>query len=313
MTGIDKATGRVVALVVLLIVAAVALRGYLPGAERPPPEQPSGSAASLLAVVALVTVSLVIIALALIARLRDPRMAPPTGGGLVESFGGMGRPTWRFLLIGLGVILAWLLIVLLLARLGFQQDIDQPATGTGSSSTPRGDAPAPPPPAPPEADGNMFGFLAAATVILLLLVAAGTVVLSLRQRRVAKSYLVARDRSAPPPTTASGPESLARAAELGLVEIGDLSREPREAIIACYAAMESALANAPGAVPQDSDTPSEVLARAVEHHALHADSATQLVDLFTEARFSPHVMNEGHREVAVQTLQLVLAELRSVA
>ena len=38
----------------------------------------------------------------------------------------------------------------------------------------------------------------------------------------------------------------------------------------------------------------------------------QLVDLFTEARFSPHVMNEGHREIAVQVLRLVLAELRSV-
>jgi hypothetical protein len=76
--------------------------------------------------------------------------------------------------------------------------------------------------------------------------------------------------------------------------------------------MEEGLANAPGAVPQDSDTPSEVLARAVEHGALRADSATELVDLFAEARFSPHVMSEGHREVAVRVLRLVLAELRSV-
>jgi hypothetical protein len=77
--------------------------------------------------------------------------------------------------------------------------------------------------------------------------------------------------------------------------------------------MERGLANAPGAVPQDSDTPSEVLARAVEHHALGADNATQLVELFTEARFSPHVMNEGHRDTAVRVLRLVLEELRSVA
>ena len=54
-------------------------------------------------------------------------------------------------------------------------------------------------------------------------------------------------------------ESLVRAAELGLAEIADLSREPREAIIACYAAMERELANVPGAVPQDFDTPTEVL------------------------------------------------------
>ena len=96
-----------------------------------------------------------------------------------------------------------------------------------------------------------------------------------------------------------------------LAEIGDLNREPREAIIACYAAMESELANVPGAAPQDFDTPTEVLGRAVEHHALHVDNAVQLVNLFEEARFSPHVMNEGHREVAVQVLRLVLAELRT--
>ena len=47
--------------------------------------------------------------------------------------------------------------------------------------------------------------------------------------------------------------------------------------------------------------------------ALHADSATQLVELFEEARFSPHVMNEGHRDVAVDALRLVLTELRSMA
>jgi hypothetical protein len=93
--------------------------------------------------------------------------------------------------------------------------------------------------------------------------------------------------------------------------MADLSRQPREAIIACYAAMERELAHVPGAVPQDYDTATEVLARAVEHHALHADNAVQLVNLFAEARFSPHVMNERHRELAVRTLQVVLDELSS--
>ena len=95
----------------------------------------------------------------------------------------------------------------------------------------------------------------------------------------------------PPPRSAG--ESLARAAEVGLAEIGDLTREPREAIIACYAAMERELTRVPGAVPQDCDTPSEVLARAVDNRALRADSATELVELFEEARFSPHVMTRS--------------------
>jgi hypothetical protein len=77
--------------------------------------------------------------------------------------------------------------------------------------------------------------------------------------------------------------------------------------------MERELTHVPGAVPLDCDTPSEVLARAVSHHALRAASATRLVELFEEARFSPHVMNEGHRDIAVDALRLVLVDLRSIA
>ena len=63
-------------------------------------------------------------------------------------------------------------------------------------------------------------------------------------------------------------------------------------------------------MPLDSDTPTEVLARAVERRRLRADSATELVELFEEARFSPHVMDEHHREAAVRVLRLVLTELQ---
>jgi hypothetical protein len=96
-----------------------------------------------------------------------------------------------------------------------------------------------------------------------------------------------------------------------LAAIEDPNHEPRQAIIACYAAMEHELRHFPGAVPQDFDTPTEVLARAVEHHALHVDDAAELVDLFEEARFSPHVMTEADRNNALRVLQLVLDDMRS--
>jgi Domain of unknown function (DUF4129) len=145
---------------------------------------------------------------------------------------------------------------------------------------------------------------------LLVVIGVGMVLLRVRgRRRQASAPLVAGDTGTE--LVVPGPGSLVLAAERGLAEVGDLSREPREAIIACYAAMEHALANAPGAAPQESDTPSEVLARAVEHEAIHAGSATELVTLFAEARFSTHVMNEGHREAAERALRLVLDELRS--
>jgi hypothetical protein len=146
-------------------------------------------------------------------------------------------------------------------------------------------------------------------LILIAMIVVGTAIASRRQRH-ATTARAAPDEGHDGPTNAGAAESLARAAEVGLAEIGDLSREPREAIIACYAAMERELTHVPGAAPLDCDTPS---ARAVGHHALRADSATQLVELFEEARFSPHVMNESHRDVAVDALRLVLADLRSMA
>ncbi len=151
--------------------------------------------------------------------------------------------------------------------------------------------------------------LASAIPTMLLLITAAIINSRRRWRGPTPAAIAGRGTKSAAPEPNS--DSLARAAELGLAEMTDFSREPREAIIACYAAMEHELANVPGAVPQEFDTPTEVLARAVEHHALQADNAVQLVNLFEEARFSPHVMNEGHRAVAVDVLGLVLAELRS--
>ena len=56
---------RVVAVIVLLIVAAVALHGYLPGAERPPPDRTTSGLGSLFAVVAMLAVSMAIIVIAI--------------------------------------------------------------------------------------------------------------------------------------------------------------------------------------------------------------------------------------------------------
>lgn len=162
-----------------------------------------------------------------------------------------------------------------------------------------------PPPAPAE-DGGVFGALVVAAITLFVLSAAATWI----GRRRAGTAVPPAPWADPPAGAASAEPDLARAAELGLVEIGDLSRDPREAIIACYLAMERELEKSPGTTPQDSDTPSEVLARAVERQALDAHSAAELVDLFQEARFSPHVMNESHRAGAVRALRLVQRDLQ---
>ena len=312
MPGIDKPTGRVVALIVLMIFVAAALRGYLPAQDHAVHNEHGGGRAAAAFVIAALAATVALLAIAVIARLRDPRAALPRGEGLSDLLGtGKGRPNWRVILIGLAVIVAWLLILMLLVRLLVPPAAAPPAPAPAPMAPPPGHATGPPPQQHPQDDsGDTLRILLVSTIAMLLVIVTGSVIISRRRWRAATPAVIAGDH-AETPTPAPRAESLVRAAELGLAEIGDLNREPREAIIACYAAMERELANVPGAAPQDFDTPTEVLVRAVEHHALHADNAAQLVNLFEEARFSPHVMNEGHRKIAVDVLRLVLAELRS--
>jgi hypothetical protein len=318
MAGIDKSTARAVAVVALLFVTACALRGYLPGIEPVADrERPPSSPAALIVDLALLAGSVVIIGIAIISRLRNRQARRPAAGQLPASPGTLGRPTWRFSLIALGLLIVWLVLVLVLMQMGVGSPGDQPPSALPTvpdpSSAPTPTNPVPRQPDSPDDPGaNIIGYFVPPMLILMALIVVGTAIASRRQRRVATTWPVAHDDPEAPAQPGAA-ESLARAAEVGLAEIGDLSREPREAIIACYAAMERELTHVPGAVPQDCDTPSEVLARAVDHHALSADSASQLVDLFEEARFSPHVMNEDHRDVAVDALRLVLADLRSMA
>ena len=318
MAGIDKSTARAVAVVALLFVTACALRGYLPGIEPVADrERPPSSPAALIVDLALLAGSVVIIGIAIISRLRNRQARRPAAGQLPASPGTLGRPTWRFSLIALGLLIVWLVLVLVLMQMGVGSPGDQPPSALPTvpdpSSAPTPTNPVPRQPDSPDDPGaNIIGYFVPPMLILMALIVVGTAIASRRQRRVATTWPVAHDDPEAPAQPGAA-ESLARAAEVGLAEIGDLSREPREAIIACYAAMERELMHVPGAVPQDCDTPSEVLARAVDHHALSADSASQLVDLFEEARFSPHVMNEDHRDVAVDALRLVLADLRSMA
>jgi Domain of unknown function (DUF4129) len=307
----DKPTGRVVALIVLLIVVAVALHGYLPTRDRAVHAESGSGRAALLFVVVLLSAALALLAVAVIARLRDPRAAAPKAGNLSDMLGtGIGRPSWRVLLIGLAVIVAWLLIATLLARLWLPHGITPAEHAPDAGAQPPAAAQGPQHRPPHQESGDMLGILLAATVPMMLILVAGTLIMSRRRMRATTPHTFADDEvEYRPPARRS--ESLVRAAELGLAEMADRGREPREAIIACYAAMERELANVPGAAPQDFDTPTEVLARAVEFRALHIDNAVRLVNLFEEARFSAHVMNEAHRDVAVDVLRLVLAELRS--
>src|SRR4051812_9178569 len=127
MAGIDKSTARAIAVVALLFVAAWALRGYLPGSEPDVDRQrPSSSPLALVVDVVLLSISVAIIGLAIIMRLRNPTVRRPGPGQLPQRRGTIGRPSWRLSLIALALAIAWVLLVMLLSRLGVPGPADQP-------------------------------------------------------------------------------------------------------------------------------------------------------------------------------------------
>ncbi|MFN2490405.1 MAG: DUF4129 domain-containing protein [Actinomycetota bacterium] len=95
--------------------------------------------------------------------------------------------------------------------------------------------------------------------------------------------------------------------ELLLTEIDagmdDLStiEDPRAAVIAAYARMETLLARA-GIARRPSDTPIELLARVLRAHRAAESSITRLTELFERARFSSHEIDEPMRRSAVAAL-----------
>jgi Domain of unknown function (DUF4129) len=89
-------------------------------------------------------------------------------------------------------------------------------------------------------------------------------------------------------------------------------RDPRTAIIGCYAAMERSLADA-GSPPRMADTPAEVLSRATMSGLMRSAPATTLTGLFRRARYSTHPMTEADRTAAIGALAQVRADLDSGA
>jgi hypothetical protein len=106
---------------------------------------------------------------------------------------------------------------------------------------------------------------------------------------------------------AEDPEDLREAVESGRRALRTLD-DARAAIIACYVAMETSLAER-GAARAVADTPDELLARATTSGLVRGTAAARLTALFYEARFSSHPLGRGQRDAAEQALDELAAVL----
>jgi hypothetical protein len=101
------------------------------------------------------------------------------------------------------------------------------------------------------------------------------------------------------------------AVDAGIDDLATIE-DPRAAVIACYARLESSLAAA-GLTRRESEAPLEFLARVlVERRVLDA-SATRLTALFERARFSPHEIDEPMRRDASDALRQARAQIQEVS
>jgi hypothetical protein len=122
--------------------------------------------------------------------------------------------------------------------------------------------------------------------------------------------LVVLDRRRSRPTDRT-PEELERLVRALDEAIEDLRREPdpRRAVVAAYARMEQAL-SFHGLPRRPSETPYEYLAR-VARELDAEEPVAALTDLFEEAKFSEHSVDEAMRGRAIDALVSVRREVRA--
>jgi hypothetical protein len=103
------------------------------------------------------------------------------------------------------------------------------------------------------------------------------------------------------------PERLREAVESGRSALRTVD-DARAAIIACYLAMETSLAER-GAARGAAGTPGELLTRATERGLVRGTAAGRLTALFYEARFSSHSLGHRQRDAAERALDELAADL----
>lgn len=156
-------------------------------------------------------------------------------------------------------------------------------------------------PAPPSAAPRALAWLPSVSQLVLIVVLAGVLLMVMVSLRVAfarrRTLPPARERTVTPlvedpASEEEPPESLQSmlGGQLSALDTGT----PRNAIVAAWVQLEEYAAV--HGLPRDpADTPAEFVTRALAAYNLDRTVIERLADLYREARFSTHPMEERHR------------------
>jgi LPXTG-motif cell wall-anchored protein len=279
------ATWRVAAVAILLALTAAGLRSR--GTFSHAPDRAlAGASGAVVATALTVTEGVALVAFVLVLAMARPRRKPKADDDEPPR---LPFPWWAKTLAVLAAVAVMVtpFAVLLTRKTRPRTAAPQARAGVlaGGGAPPR---------LPATAHGSPWPLLAGMLIALALLLA--LTAWSRRTRRRATGPPRDQARLALGQSLAAG-----RAALAG-------PRDPRAAIIACYAAMERGFAAA-GSAPAAADTPAEVLARATGAGLVRSGSAARMAGLFRRARYSSEPMTSADSAAAASALDQMQADL----
>jgi len=103
-------------------------------------------------------------------------------------------------------------------------------------------------------------------------------------------------------------DELVAALDAGLEELSDTDRDPRRAVIACWVRLEQAAAAA-GTPRHPGDSPTDLVGRLLNEQRVDAGVLAALLDVYRQARYTTHTVDDQMREQARSALQRLRADL----
>ncbi|MDI6098396.1 DUF4129 domain-containing protein [Actinoplanes sp. NEAU-A12] len=103
-------------------------------------------------------------------------------------------------------------------------------------------------------------------------------------------------------------DDLVAALDAGLEELSDTDRDPRRAVIACWVRLEDAAAAA-GTPRHPGDSPTDYVGRLLAEQQVDAGVLAALLEVYREARYATHTVDDQMRQQARSALERLRADL----